>query len=101
LREIVEHRKASGKKTLSDIPTGAKGSKQKPPSVQWREYLDSLGIFDVSHHDLRRTWVTKAALAGIPEAIACRFSNHSSLTVHRIYQRFTTSDVAAMLARLH
>lgn len=110
LREIVEHRKAHRKATLCDIPFIArKGDSklttkkrgEKPPSVQWREFLDSLGITDVSHHDLRRTWVTKAALAGIPESIACRFSNHSSLTVHRIYQKFTTGDMAAMLARLH
>jgi hypothetical protein len=111
LREIVEHRQASGKKTLCDIPlivrrNGSlkppmKGKGEKPPSVQWREYLDSLGITDVSHHDLRRTWVTKAALANIPESIACRFSNPSSLTVHRIYQKFTTGDMAAMLTRLH
>jgi hypothetical protein len=98
LREIIEYRKSRGKKNLCDIPDFKKGD--VPASVQWRRYLDSLGIFDISHHDLRRTWVTKAALAGIPETIACRFSNHSSLTVHRIYQKFTTADIAEMLTRL-
>jgi integrase len=98
LREIIEHRKAQGKVTLCDIPDFTKA--EVPPSVQWRRFLDGLGITDVSHHDLRRTWVTEAALAGIPESVACRFSNHSSLTIHRIYQRFTAGDMASMLKRL-
>jgi integrase len=66
----------------------------------WREFLDELGISDVSHHDLRRTWITRAALAGIPESVAQKFSNHARQTVHRIYQAFTTDDVAGMLERL-
>jgi hypothetical protein len=98
LREIIEHRKGEGKSTLCDIPDFTKG--EVPPSVQWRQFLDALAITDVSHHCLRKTWVTEAALAGIPESVACKFSNHSSLTVHRIYQRFTTADMAGMLKRL-
>jgi integrase len=92
LTEIVKHRTAKKETTLCDLPDFA--------SLEWRRFLDGLGITDVSHHGLRRTWVTEAAKAGIPEAIACRFSNHSSVSVHRIYQRFTTDDVASMLKRL-
>jgi integrase len=93
LREIADHRKSAGKSTLCDVPDfGA--------SIEWRRFLDSLGISGVSHHDLRRTWITKAALAGIPESVAQAFSNHSSTTVHRIYMRFTTADMAAQLDRL-
>jgi integrase len=105
LREIVVHRKKLGAKTLCDLPEFEKVKDEAydgpgAASFEWRKFLDGLGIKDVSHHDLRRTWVTKAALAGVPESVACRFSNHSSVTVHRIYQAFTTSDMAAQLARM-
>jgi Phage integrase SAM-like domain len=92
LSEIVNHRRSIGATTLCDIPFDA--------SVQWRQFLDELRITGVSHHSLRATWVTKAALSGIPESVAQRFSNHSSNTVHRIYQRFTSADMATMLERL-
>jgi integrase len=92
LREIVEHRKAEGKQTLCDLPDF--------PSLEWRRLLDGLGITDVSHHDLRRTWVTAACRAGIPEAAACRFTNHSSSEIHRIYLALTTDDMGGMLERL-
>jgi integrase len=92
LIDIVNYRPSIGATTLCDIPFDA--------SVQWRKFLDQLGITGVSHHSLRATWVTKAALAGIPESVAQKFSNHSSNTVHRIYQRFTSQDMARMLDRL-
>lgn len=98
LEKIVKHRQAAGATTLCDLPA----SKDQLISLEWRKFLDGLGIHGVSHHDLRRTWITKAALSGkISEALACQFSNHSSLAVHRIYQAFTTDDMAAMLDRLN
>jgi hypothetical protein len=90
LREIVTHRK--GHATLCDLPDLS--------SLHWRRFLDSLDMPNISHHSLRVTWVTQAALSGIPESVAQRFSNHSSTAVHRIYQRFTTGDMAKMLDRL-
>jgi hypothetical protein len=98
----LEHRKAQGKQTLCDLPA--------LPSLEWRRFLDGLksrigdaaepNILDISHHDLRRTWVTAACLAGIPEAAACRFTNHSSSEIHRIYLALTASDMSGMLDRL-
>jgi hypothetical protein len=92
LREIVKHRESTGATTLCDLPT--------LPSLEWRRFLDELGIHGVSHHALRVTWVTRAAMRGIPESVAQRFSNHASTEVHRIYQRFTSADMAKMLERL-
>jgi hypothetical protein len=92
LREIAEHRRAAGHATLCDLPV--------LPSLEWRKFLDRLGIKGASHHGLRVTWITKAAMSGIPESIAMRFSGHSSQSVHRIYQRFGSDDVAEMLERL-
>jgi hypothetical protein len=71
-----------------------------PPACSGVGSFDSLEINGVSHHDLRRTWITKAAMSGIPESVACKFCNHSSLTVHRIYQKFSIGDMAEMLTRL-
>jgi len=92
LREIIEHRRAIGSTVLCEFP--------QFPSLDWREYLDRLGYPHLVHHSLRRTSITKAALAGIPESVAQRFSNHDSSDVHRLYMRFTAGDMASMLARL-
>jgi integrase len=92
LKEIVTHRRRNKCKTLCDLP--------ELPSVEWRKFLDEMGIKGVSHHSLRVTWITKAALAGIPESVAQAFSNHDSTAVHRIYQKFTTDNIAKMLERL-
>jgi integrase len=99
LAEIVKYRRSIGALTLCDIPDP--DNNEIPPGVRWRRFLDSLGIKGVSHHDLRRTWITKAAISGrISESLACKFTNHSSLAVHRIYQKFSTEDMAEMLTRL-
>jgi hypothetical protein len=92
LREIVEHRLLQRATTLADLP--------ELPSLEWRKFLDSLGLRHLSHHGLRVSWVSRAAMAGIPEAVAQRFSNHSSTAVHRIYLRLSTGDMASMLRKL-
>lgn len=92
LREIVARRRAAGETTLCEPPELA--------SLCWRQLLDALGMTNVSHHSLRARWVTEAAKAGIPEAVAMRFSNHSSSDVHRIYLRVTQDDVADQLRKL-
>jgi hypothetical protein len=93
LRELVAHRQAAGYTTLCELPRfGA--------SLTWRRFLDGLGIHGVSHHALRVTWITNAALAGIHESVPKRFVNHASSEIHRIYQRFSGEDIALQLARL-
>jgi hypothetical protein len=69
-------------------------------SLGWRRFLDGLGFRHLSHHGLRASWITKAALSGIPEAAAKRFVNHGSSAVHAIYQKITAGDLAPMLERL-
>lgn len=92
LRDIFEYRVRNLEPTLADLP--------QLPSLEWRKFLDSLGLRHLSHHGLRSTWISKAAMAGIPEAVAQRFSNHSSTAVHRIYLRLSTGDMASMLRKL-
>lgn len=97
LQEIVAHRKALGALTLCDIPDHRK--KQRPASMQWRDFFVSLGLPHLCHHGLRVTWATHAALSGMPEAVAKRFCNHRGpgSTVHAIYQRITASAMMPAL----
>jgi hypothetical protein len=96
LQQIVAHRQRLGKSTLCDIP----GDDKAPASVQIREFLDEIGLPHLVHHGLRATWITKAALAGIPESLAKRFVNHASTQVHQIYQKITATDLMPMLDAL-
>jgi integrase len=66
-------------------------------SSLWGCFLDELGFKDLVHHGLRATWITRAALAGIPESLAKRFVNHASSQVHAIYQKITATDLMPML----
>jgi hypothetical protein len=89
---IIDVRQKFHRETLADMPILA--------SMHWRRFLDSLEMRNVSHHSLRVRWISEAAKAGWPEAAAMRFSNHSSVMVARIYQKFSPSDVSEMLKRL-
>lgn len=92
LKELIAHRQQLGKGTLCDMTSFC--------SLGWRRFLDSLGFRHLSHHGLRSVWVTRAALAGIPESAAKKFVNHTSSVVHQIYTRITAMDLAPMLEKL-
>jgi integrase len=94
LEKLVEYRRRQGKSNICDIPEG-KGA--TPPSVLWRQFLTEFGLPHLSHHGLRATWITRAALAGINEAQARRFVNHASTQVHQIYQKIQSDDLLPML----
>ena len=87
LREIIAARKAGGHRSLCDLPSAI-------PSVEWREFLDVCGLPRLVHHGLRVTWITRAAVSGVPMALAKRFVNHGSTSVHEIYQRLYADDIA-------
>lgn len=87
LEALIQRRRQGGFASLCEIPHA--------PSVDWREFLDSLGFHDLVHHGLRTTWITRAAQSGqISRAQAMRFVNHGSTAVHEIYQRLNADDVA-------
>jgi hypothetical protein len=92
LQQLVAHRQTTASPVLCEIPLLA--------SVEWRKFLDALGFKHLCHHGLRATWITKAALAGIPESLAKRFVNHASSQVHAIYQKITATDLMPMLDAL-
>lgn len=94
LRKLIAKREAEGAGALCDMPA--------IPSVYWREFLDSLGLHQLSHHGLRTTWITRAALSRkISQAEAKAFVNHGSTAVHEIYQRLNADDVAHVADALH
>jgi hypothetical protein len=84
---IVAHRRKLGEKRLCNLPASPS------PSLELRGFLDELGLAGLSHHGLRTTRCTKAALAGIPETACMQFVNHASREVHAIYQRLSSNDV--------
>jgi hypothetical protein len=92
LRELVRHRQDAGKTTLADLP--------ELPSLHWRAFLDSLSMTNVSHHSLRSFVITRMAVSGVPESACMKWVGHSSQAIHRVYQRFSTDDLAAMVDRL-
>ena len=72
-----------------------------------RRFLDGLlskdaGFSEISHHGLRTTWITRAALSEgkITETFAKRFVDHASTEIHEIYQRISATDLSSMFAHL-
>lgn len=88
LRLIIEHRRSIGEQAICTMP--------ELPSLEWRQFLDTLSLHHLSHHGLRASLITRYALAGVPEAMTRRFVNHASQLVHQIYQNITASDLAPM-----
>jgi integrase len=92
LRAIKEKRMSEGADTLCTLP--------RMPSIEWRRFLDTLNLPHLSHHGLRATWITRAAIAGVPEVQTRRFVNHASSQVHQIYQRITATDIAPIFGMI-
>jgi len=93
LKPLVESRRRERKTTLAERPMlGA---------LHVRRWLDSpkLKIPKVLH-GLRATWITKAALSGIPEAVAMAYVHHAGPEVHRIYQRVKPVQTAEFLKQI-
>jgi len=93
LRSIIEHRRNTGEQAICTMP--------ELPSLQWRQFLDTLSLHHLSHHGLRASLITRYALAGVPEAMTRRFVNHASQLVHEVYQNITASDLAPMFGMIH
>jgi integrase len=94
LNRIVERRREQGKATLADLP------KDPSPSLHLRRFLDGIGLQGLSAHGLRVSWVTRAALSGIPLAVTMQFTNHSDRLVHQVYTQILADDVNQFFSRL-
>jgi integrase len=93
LKKLVEARRLAKKTTLADRP--------ELYALYMRRWLDSekIGI-PKQLHGLRATWITKAALAGVPEAVAMAYVHHAGPEVHRIYQRIKPVQTAEFLKKI-
>lgn len=93
LQPIVEERRKARKSTLAERP--------ELYALKTRRWLDSRGIgIPKQLHGLRATWITKAALGGVPEAVAMAFVHHAGSEVHRIYQRVKPGQTAEFLQKV-
>jgi hypothetical protein len=93
LQPIVEERRKARKTTLAERP--------ELYALKVRRWLDSEGIgIPKQLHGLRATWITKAALSGVPEAVAMAFVHHAGSEVHRIYQRVKPGQTAEFLKQI-
>lgn len=93
LKPIVEARRKARKTTLSDRP--------ELYALKVRRWLDSPTLqIPKQLHGLRATWITKAALSGVPEAVAMAYVHHAGSEVHRIYQRVKPGQTAEFLEKI-
>ena len=69
--------------------------------AKWHGVIDDAGIDPVTFHDLRRTGVTRALLAGMPLPVVQRVAGHKDLsTTMRYYTEVTNRDVREWVNRI-
>lgn len=66
----------------------------------FRRACKSAGITGLWFHDLRRSFVTKARKAGVPESVVMRMSGHRTRKVFERYNIVNTDDLRAAVARI-
>ena len=66
---------------------------ETPRGVVWRKFFDSLGLSDYCFHCTRVTYITRGARSGVPQSAMMKLVNHGNDEIHRIYQRFSPSDL--------
>lgn len=86
LRDLVNEARRLGLTRLCEVPWDA--------SIRLRRSLDRAGLEGVSHHGLRKTWITRAADHAVAESQAMAFCHHESREVHRIYKMLSAVGIA-------
>jgi integrase len=74
-----------GRKIAYEMPTQR--------ARDWHRFFHKNGLGHLTFHCTRVTVITRLARAGVPEQQAMRFIGHSTLEVHRIYQKLKTVDL--------
>ena len=92
LAPLLRRLAADGRTKTCEIP--------KMPSKAWWLFFKRLGIRDLCFHCLRVNWITRAAIAEVPEAKAMKFVNHASTEIHRIYRKLSSDDIMGVPARV-
>lgn len=67
---------------------------------EWHFFFKGLNLGHLCFHCTRVTVITRMARAGVPISQAMAFVGHASETIHRVYQRLATTDLARAVAAL-
>jgi len=65
------------------------------PSRQWQHFFRRFGLSHLCFHCTRVTFITSLARREVPLSAAMRMVNHSSMLIHRVYQRLAVDDLRA------
>ncbi len=90
VRELILKLKAKGAKTTCHVPDLG--------SRDWWRFFKQNNLPHLCFHSTRVSVVTRMARAGVPIQQAMRYVGHASQTIHSVYQRLTTPDLAAAVA---
>lgn len=93
LRPLFSKMKEEGRQMTYDMPA------QK--ARNWHRFFRRIGLPHLSFHCTRVTVITRLARAGVPEQQTMRFIGHSTLEVHRIYQKLKPGDLSQCTAVLN
>ena len=70
---------------------------RKLTGLAWTKFFREIGLPHLCFHCTRVTFITRGALAGIPEGTMMKLVNHASKEVHRVYQRLPHADAARLV----
>lgn len=90
LRPMMEALVAAGASVTCELPVMA--------AKEWHSFFREIRLPHLCFHCTRVTVITRMARAGVPIAQAMAFVGHASQTIHRVYQRLATTDLARAVA---
>lgn len=73
---------------------------EKAAYDRWRKVCAACGIEGVRWHDLRHTFGSRLALAGVPVTVLMKLMGHSNLATSQVYLHSTADDATAAIAAL-
>lgn len=79
---------------------GENGAKLDNVNTSWRALLRKAGIVGLRWHDLRHTFGTRLAMAGVPLPTIQRLMGHASITTTQRYLHATADDARQAIAKL-
>lgn len=92
LRPMVEEMQRKKQERTCVLPQMA--------AKEWHTFFKEIKLPHLCFHCTRVTVITRMARAGVPISQAMAFVGHASETIHRIYQRLATGDLAKAVAAL-
>ncbi len=97
---ILSDWQAQGEGTGLVWPSRIGGDRLKNIDGAWRQLCKDAGITGLRWHDLRHTFGSRAALAGVPMVVLKALMGHSVITTTMRYAHSTEADARAAIALL-